>query len=290
MARNISEKTSISSQPMFKPAFKSLLLILWIGLWVFAVMCAKLFKKKRAYDRFIQTCYSGILRIIGIRLDIEGGLSDIRPLMVVSNHVSYLDVVVLGAAAPVRFTPKREVGAWPIIGFICRLTQCVFIDRSIHAVKEGKKNIRETLETGEVVSLFPEATTGDGIHRRDFKPGFFSLASERVEGKTLWVQPVAIRYTHIHRLPIDKMQWPLIAWYGDMLLLPHLWQVLSIGGISVQLTYLPPIEGTGKDRKALAQYCQDAIGKKIEEPLMPMKKMTQVNSFLVRLCSSRLKS
>ena len=73
------------------------------------------------------------------------------------------------------------------------------------------------------------------------------------------MQPVAIAYRKIRGLPIDYGQWPLIAWYGDMVLLPHLWKLLSLGRIGVELHFLPVISSVGEDRKTLATQAHDII-------------------------------
>ena len=203
---------------------------------------------------------AGILRIIGIRVTVTGTASTIRPLLLVSNHVSYLDVLVLNACAPVCFTPKSEIAGWPVIKHIARMSGGIFVDRRAEKISEGKEKIVSALARGDVVCLFPEATTGTGLHMVPFKSGFFSLAEETIGGEELTIQPAAVTYSHIRRLPIDTTQWPNVAWYGDMNLLPHLWNLLKIAPISAEMVFLEPItlEQYG-DRKKLAAHCQKVI-------------------------------
>lgn len=243
-----------------KAYIKLSLLLVWIALWYVPAWICWRMKKYPLRDRMVQICYLGILRIAGIELKVTGHISEDRPLMLVSNHVSYLDVVLLGSQGPVHFTPKSEISGWPAIGSICRICDSVFIDRRPDKVVEVKQQIKDALAADNVISLFPEGTTGDGLHLQSFKSGFFQLAEEGIDGEGLVIQPVAISYTHIRKLPIDFNQWPSIAWYGDMMLVPHLINVLNIGPVNAEITFLEPVTiDQYDDRKKLAIHCHKAI-------------------------------
>src|SRR5690606_339385 len=138
--------------------------------------------------------------------------------LLVSNHLSYTDIFILASQVDVCFTPKSEIADWPIIGYLCKLNRCIFVDRRRSKVKDTANPIQEALQNGDVVSLFPEGTTNNGVSLQPFKSSFFSLA----ESMELNVQPAAITYTHINRLPVDSTQWPKLAWYGDSDLVSHL--------------------------------------------------------------------
>lgn len=250
---------------MLKSPFKLSLILLWILLCIPPVWIAKTLRKPAARDAMVRGCYRGLLRILGLRLHVQGSMDAARPLLVVTNHLSYLDIIILGSQG-VRFTPKGEIERWPLIGFICRLCDSVFIDRRPEQVQEMAQRIKASLAGGAVVAMFPEATTGNGLHLLPFKSGFFSLAEEGVDGRELAVQPAAIAYTRISRLPIDRTQWPELAWYGDMELAPHLLHLLTLGAINVELTYLPPLTITEcGNRKHMAQAAHNAIAGAIEE-------------------------
>jgi len=244
-----------------KASLKLLCLLLWITFWYPPVWLAKKWDKIRWRDFMVRLCYIGILRIIGVKLKVIGQPVKIRPLLLVTNHLSYLDICLLGAAAPMRFAPKSEIAKWPVIGSICRMCDAIFIDRRPDKIKEMTLIMQAALGRGELVCLFPEGTTGDGLHLLPFKSGFFSLAEEPIDGHELTVQPAAIIYTHIRRLPIDTTQWPHIAWYGDMELFSHLWKLLKMGSIHAELIFLPPITRAQGDRKQMANYCHQAIAK-----------------------------
>jgi 1-acyl-sn-glycerol-3-phosphate acyltransferase len=245
---------------MFKTPLKVCSLIIWTALWYPPVWIAKRMNKQAQYSRMIQLCSKGMLFITGVRLRVTGSPSDKRPLLLVSNHLSYLDVIILSSQMPVRFTPKSEIEKWPVVGNICHLCNALFIDRSVDKVKEMKEKLHKALSDDTVISLFPEATTGNGIRLHPFKSGLFSLAEGDFGERQLTIQPAAITYTHICKLPIDITQWPDIAWYGDMDFIPHLFNVLSLGPIDAELVFLPPLTVDKKaGRKELSSQCQAMI-------------------------------
>jgi 1-acyl-sn-glycerol-3-phosphate acyltransferase len=255
---------------MFRP-LKLVLLVIWIAACFCPAWIAKRSKKYAWRDRIACWCYKGILTIADIKITTCGKISPERPLLVVSNHISYLDVAILGSAFPFRFTPKKEIASWPLIASLCRVSDAIFLERKAEKFHESLEAIRAALNARQVVSLFPEATTGNGIQLQPFKSGLFHLADKPVAGEELKVQPVAIIYTRIHSLPIDSCQWPLIAWYGDMKLVPHLWSVFSLGRIDVTLEFLPPttMKEQDGDRKRLSAYCQQAIADAIHKTKEP---------------------
>lgn len=239
---------------------KTFLIVTWILLCCAVTWLAGKCKAPRAKWWVIQSCYRGLLRIIGVRYTVKGAVSSTRPLLLVTNHTTYLDICVLGAELPVRHTPKSDIGSWPVIGSICRLTSCVFIDRRAAKTADNGRALHAALEEGGIVCLFPEGTTGDGRHVLPFRSSYFSLAEQQFGGKPLLVQPASVKYTHICGMPIDSAQRHLIAWYGDMELVPHVAELLRLGPIRAELTFLDPVDiSRFAGRKALAAYCHDAI-------------------------------
>ncbi len=245
---------------MIKATIKLLLLILWLTLCVILLWFIKKTKNRIWRDNFCNFGFSGVCSIIGLVIKVEGELEQRRPLLLVSNHISYLDVMILGAKTTAHFTPKSEMAKWPVISTICRVLDSVFIERSVDRIKESRAKIIAALGKGEVLSLFPEGTTGDGRHLLPFKSSLFSIAEQKIMTDVgeceLLIQPAVITYTSIGSLPIDSTQWPDIAWYGDMVLAPHVWQLLKLGRIDAKLTLLPAVTMSQfAGRKELAAYC-----------------------------------
>lgn len=250
---------------MLRPV-KAFLLVLWLLACMALGWAALKLKRKDVRDRLGCWCHRGILLILGVRVRVRGGVSTTRPLLLVSNHVSYLDVMVLGSVFPFRFTPKSEISGWPGISTLSNIAGVIYIERKPEALHSAMEAIRRALRAREVVSIFPESTTGNGVRMNPFKSSLFQIAESASGEQEIAVQPAAIAYTHIRRLPIDSGQWPQVAWYGDMVLLPHLWELLALGRIDVTLTFLPPASIREKgDRKALAAYCERAVAESIDE-------------------------
>ncbi len=234
-------------------------IIIWLAVCLPLIFAAYLLKKKAQRDALACGGFKILLRLLGVRLRVVGTLSENRPLLLVSNHVSYLDIPVLGSAVACRFAPKKDIASWPVIGWICRILDAVFVDRRLGRVQEAKQAVRNALYCSAPVVLFPEATTGDGRKLLNFHSAIFSIAED--DKDNIEIQPVAIAYRRIGGLPIDYGKWPLIAWYGDMSLLPHLWNLLALGKIDVELHFLKPLEKSGynNNRKILASKAHAAI-------------------------------
>lgn len=249
----------------FKATLKLLILVIWMLVCLIPLAIAFKLRKFRLRDRVMTFACAGMLRIIGIKTNVTGVTSAIRPLLMVSNHVSYLDVLVMNAKASIHFTPKIEISGWPVLKTIARMSGSVYVDRRPEKLREGKNDIVTALSGGNMVCVFPEATTGNGLHMVPFKSGFFSIADETINGEELSIQPVAITYSTIRGLPIDTTQWPAIAWYGDMELMPHLWNLLKITPIEAELVFMEPVTmAQHGDRKKLAAYCQKVIDESIQ--------------------------
>lgn len=206
--------------------------------------------------KIIQHFYKVGARICGLRVHVTGTLCSERPFMLVSNHSSYLDVFVLGQVVPLSFTPKKEVRGWPVIGFLCVLADCIFVERRPTEMQAAAAQMQKRLSKGKVLCLFPEGTTSDGFHVKPFKSGFLSLA----EVHRMPVQPASIAYTHIGREPITAERREEVAWVGDATFFGHFWHFLSLPPVRVEVALHPAqhIEAFG-NRKALTQACEQHV-------------------------------
>lgn len=239
---------------------KAVLLLLSILAFVAVGAVVKRLSPERGKGALLKACSRTLLRIVGVSVEVRGASASARPLLLVSNHSSYLDIYVLGGSVPVRYTPKAEIAGWPVIGSICRLLDCVFIDRRPGQTAANRDALRAALEQGAVISLFPEGTTSNGKCVLPFRSSYFSLAAEEFAGKPLAVQPACITYTHLNGMPIDCGQRPKVAWYGDMDLVPHVSELLKLGHLRAQLTFFEPVDiRRFADRKALAAHCEQVI-------------------------------
>jgi 1-acyl-sn-glycerol-3-phosphate acyltransferase len=200
-----------------------------------------------------------VCRILGVRVMFSGKRPQRGPMLIASNHVSWLDIVVLSAMAPVSFVAKKEVASWPLFGSLARLQRTVFIDRDRrHTTGNSRDDMRERLLGGDILVLFPEGTSSDGRRVLPFKSSFFGAAE--IDG--VLVQPVSIAYRGQRNLPMNRRLMPSYAWYGDMELAPHLLEALSTGPVEVAVTCHPPLSRSGElSRKALARHAEQQVRK-----------------------------
>jgi 1-acyl-sn-glycerol-3-phosphate acyltransferase len=239
---------------------KAAIIVFWIVWCIPFVGVFHGLRMRRAQAWCVITCYRGLCRIIGLHVHAWGKLAQERPLLLVSNHISYLDILMLGSLYPVRFTPKSEIAGWPGVSLCCRLSRCLFIDRKASRTADNMLLLKEALKDGSVISLFPEGTTSDGKRVLPFRSSYFSLAEQGVA-----VQPAAIVYRRVNGLPVDTRIMPKIAWYGDMELAPHLLGLLSLRKIEAELILHPVIALSAETgRKDLAIECQRIISKSRE--------------------------
>jgi 1-acyl-sn-glycerol-3-phosphate acyltransferase len=208
-----------------------------------------------------------LLRLLGFRVRVHGTIARTKqPVLFVANHTSYLDIPVLGALIPAAFVAKSEVAGWPFIGFLAKLQGTLFIERRASRADDHRNFLGGYLAKGQSLILFPEGTSSDGLSVLPFKSGLFSIV-ENVEGNTT-IQPVSIACTALDGLPIIRAWRPFYAWYGDMTLVGHLWNVFKMGRFTVDVVFHPPVEAMAfAGRKALATYCHGQVARGIEQCL-----------------------
>jgi 1-acyl-sn-glycerol-3-phosphate acyltransferase len=208
------------------------------------------------------TFHRTLIAILGVRVTESGRIDERRPLLIVANHVSWLDIPVIGSRGPVSFIAKSEVNGWPVIGLFARLQRSIFIERARrHRTGAATSAIGARLMAGDPMVLFGEGTTGDGMSVLPFRSALIGAAHEAVAGdRPCLVQPMAIRYIRRSGLPIGRATMPDIAWTGDMELAPHLAGILSGGPIDVLVSWgeAMPVDAL-TDRKVLARTLEAAV-------------------------------
>jgi len=203
-----------------------------------------------------------VARILNLELRVRGRPLD-GPALLVANHVSWLDIPVLGWIPTISFLSKAEVRSWPVIGWLAARGGTLFIRRGARgSADNAAEQITWHLVRGRKVLLFPEGTTTDGSGVRTFHPRLF--ASAMLAGVP--VQPIALRYT----LPQGQARGtphPSAPFIGDDTFPAHLWRVLGEGRIVVEIEFLAPLIAQEHDRKTLAQTAQQQIARVVCEPV-----------------------
>lgn len=199
----------------------------------------------RAARRFPHWYHRQVCRLIGVDVRVEGALAPGKPVLLVSNHTSWLDIPVMSAVAPVSFVAKREVGTWPFVSALARLQRSVFVDRTRRqAAGAAAGEIMARLKAGDTIVLFAEGTSSDGNRVLPFKTSLFGAVKPATRSEvesTAVVQTVAIVYTHLHGIPLGRADRPRVGWYGDMEMQSHAWQVLKSGPLAVVVKIGPPV-------------------------------------------------
>ncbi len=210
------------------------------------------------------------LRLIGVRVIVRGTPVRDRPLLMISNHSSYLDIPVLGSVIPLIFIAKAEIAAWPVFGTLAKLQRSIFVDRAKrHATGEVNRRIAKHLSDGDPVVLFGEGTSNDGNRILPFRSALIgAIRSALDENGRAYVQPISVAYIRYQGLPMGRQYRSLAAWYGDMDMLAHLKRVIREGIIDVVVTF-GPVQSidAGIDRKLLARLAEENVRRMTAEAL-----------------------
>lgn len=213
----------------------------------------------RLARRFPHWYHRQVCRLIGVRLTVDGAIDAGTPVLLVSNHTSWLDIPVLSAVAPVSFVAKKEVSRWPFVSSLARLQRTVFVDREKRSSSgEAASEILSRLACGDAIVLFAEGTSSDGNRVLPFKTTLFAAAKPTTKlGQpavtNAQVQTVCIVYTRLHGVPLGRADRPSVGWYGDMEMTAHAWQLLKAGPLDVHISIGPPQPlDAFPDRKSLA--------------------------------------
>jgi 1-acyl-sn-glycerol-3-phosphate acyltransferase len=176
----------------------------------------------------------------------------------VSNHLSYLDILIFAAQGPTLFITSEEVRRTFFLGFMSALGGSLFVNRrSVSGVRRDINTIAGLLSDGYRVCFFPEATSTDGSKILPFKSSFFEAAKKAEAAIT----PLCIRYTSINGQPTDRKSRDYVCYYGDMFFFPHFIKLMSLRGIGAELTVLSSISTQRYSRKELAEVAYRRIVK-----------------------------
>lgn len=192
-----------------------------------------------------------MLRCLGVRITLSGGpIRNLRGVLVVSGHVSWVDVFIIGSVLPGSFVARADLIEWPALGFVARLLKVIPIERSsLRRLPDVVRTIADRLSAGQTVVAFPEGTTWCGLAYGRFRPAMFQGAVDA--GRP--VQP--LRLTYHHR---DGQPSTIPAFIGDDSLLASVRRVitarLTVCHVQVQSLQLP-----GDDRRHLAARCEGAV-------------------------------
>ena len=245
---------------------RGILIVLWtlVSMLVQSLMMAL---PGRGKVWFARVYWSTMCRLLGLRVRVIGPRlrrrrMGGRPVVYVSNHSSWLDILVLGGRLEACFIAKEEVSGWPLIGWIARLGRTVYVRRQRTSTARERDDMRDRLAEGDNLILFPEGTTSDGSRVLPFRSAFLSIAELPVtpDGRPPLVQPVSVVYDRLGYLPAGRNTRPLFAWYGDMDIGSHFWRLAQHRGLRASVLLHSPLDPASfPSRKALSQATWAAV-------------------------------
>ena len=234
-------------------------------LWISAL---RLPNRWKIISRLTRSFIFLLRMILNIKVTVVGdeGHLERGGYVIISNHVSYIDGIVLGSIFPVVFVSKREVKNWPVIGQWVTLCGTIFINRQ----KKGLvallvAEISRKLKQESNILLFPEGTSTNGERMLPFQTA--PLAAP-LRNRSMIV-PVTVTYKSVDDKPVSAANRDLIYWYGDMDFFTHFWKLLSLRSVEVIVTIQPTIEcfryqDPSAGRKKLAADCYNRIRGRVE--------------------------
>jgi 1-acyl-sn-glycerol-3-phosphate acyltransferase len=207
--------------------------------------------------------YRGLCAIMRIRRHVVGNPVRDRAVLFISNHVSWADILVIGAIAPIAYVSKSEIAKWPMVGTAAKSQRTVFVDRSRRQqTGDAIGEIVERLASGTSVVLFAEGTSSDGNRVLPFRSALIGAVKEagaRAEHGIV-IQPMSICYTGLNGIPMGRQHRPTVAWYGDLDFMPHIKTFISRGAIDAVVTYGEPVVAdANSDRKAMTKSLEGAV-------------------------------
>ncbi|WP_315835386.1 lysophospholipid acyltransferase family protein [Bradyrhizobium prioriisuperbiae] len=209
--------------------------------------------------------HRAVSAIIGIRIQQIGQRSSDQPLLILSNHVSWLDIIVITAVAPVVFVAKHEVAGWPVFGWLAKLQRTIFIERERrHKTGQVAREMGNRLSDGDTVVLFAEGTSSNGNRILPFRSALVGSVHHALGDEThhssIMVQPLSLAYVGIGGVPTGRALRDKLAWYGDADLMPHILGVLLSGAVDVTVSWGAPVAyDMSADRKQIARAAEASV-------------------------------
>ncbi len=247
-------------------AYAIVIVFLTVTLLLIPYQAMNLRLGRRAAETFPWRYHRFMAMLFGIRIHTIGKSAIGEGVLVVANHTSWLDILIFSAIGQVSFVAKSEVATWPLFSTLAKLQRTVFVERTRRqATGAARDQIRERLLAGDSLVLFPEGTSNDGNQVLPFKSALMGAVEARVldghgGSRAVRVQPISTAYVGLHGFPMGRENRALFAWYGDMELVPHLWEALLTGPIDVIVEFHPPmdVDEVG-GRKALAAKAETIV-------------------------------
>ncbi|MDE2416446.1 MAG: 1-acyl-sn-glycerol-3-phosphate acyltransferase [Burkholderiales bacterium] len=220
------------------------------GLWIVRRTFSKLSPAQK--EERVQAWALALLARLAIKLVVNGQPPQEGPVLLVANHISWLDIVVMHAARHCRFVSKADVHHWPVVGGLADAAGTLYIEReSRRDAMRVVHHMAERLQAGDVLAVFPEGTTGDGARVMPFHANLIQAA---IVARAP-VQPVALHFA-------DRMTGAMSfapCYIGDDTLLRSVWRTLTTADLEAVVSFGMPQTAEGRDRRTWAADLRTAV-------------------------------
>jgi 1-acyl-sn-glycerol-3-phosphate acyltransferase len=229
---------------------------LWVGVLRLPNRWKIISRLSRSFILLLRTILDIKVTVVGDEGQLERG-----GYVIISNHVSYVDGIILGSLFPVVFVSKKEVKSWPVIGQWTTLCGTIFINRQRkELVPLLIEEISRKLMQEANILLFPEGTSTNGERMLPFQTAPLAAPLR----KRAIIVPVTLTYKSVEEKPVSIANRDLIYWYGDMSFVNHFWKLLSLRGVEAMVTIQPKIEcfryeDNSTGRRRLAEDCYNRV-------------------------------
>lgn len=203
---------------------------------------------------------------LGLKVTVIGKPVEDRPVLIVSNHISWTDIIAVGSVAKVTFVAKKEIEKWGFVAFMASLQKTLYVDRNRRTdARRTTTEMAQRLADGGAVLLFAEGQSDIGTHVLPFRSALIGAAQHAMleaGAKEVLIQPLTIAYTRLQGLPVSRNERTLIAWIKSKSVGQNIREILSGGMKEVTLAFGTPMPlGEGADRKTVAKAAEAEVRK-----------------------------
>lgn len=238
--------------------------VFYVALYLFESSLIRLFVKSPLERRRLHAatvskyCKIGC-QVLGIRTTGIDVPTAGQNYLLVGNHLGFLDILVLSSLHPALFVTSVEMRETPFLGTLCEMGGCLFVERRSRAnIQNEVGEIREALQQGFCVALYPEGTSGDGSKVLPFKKTMLTSAA----GTNVPIKIMVINYRRINGRNLDHGLRDYVCWYGDMSFPPALWRLFGLQSIDVDLSFHDEIRVSSvEDRHEVTRLAHEAISR-----------------------------
>ena len=265
----------IRKQNIFTTTWAAVRFVLFWTIVILQLPIIFLLPRGRVSVRYMRVFMWFLLKTGNIRIRVHGELSNHRPLMVITNHISIFEIATFPVAFGGSFIAKKEMESWPIVGWVSKKFGVIFVDRRPSHARDALAVVQRAVTGVKYpMFLFPEGTTTNGAYVKQFNSSLFNF----VENSDVMVQPMVTVYRHHDGSPISDEDMAQHYAYFDNAkqdtgpkckrersAFMQLFHVMVVGGFTVDITILPPADLKGMDRKQIAARLHEIVASEYME-------------------------